>query len=98
MTAKEARALAEQGCYDKKIKPIYNYVLQKIRNKAMDGEFKLNYPYDGYKPDKPFGNYVSRDIQEQVEAKLTSNGYKCVYKETQDPGHPTDRPITTISW
>lgn len=87
------------------VQKIYEVVKQRIVERAKKGEKCLVYPFDGIDKEgndrngmRAYYDKISEDKKTTVIGMFTDNGFKWVYKASQDPGSPGDRPLEEFRW
>ncbi len=90
--AAEAKALTEKAMGVVNVDPLFNFIMAEVEKAASQGKNSIIYPFDQY-PDE-----VPSRVRTAVRKRFEAAEFTWEHRDTQDPGHPCDRPIDTISW
>lgn len=95
MNAIEARAIVNRSAENVDITPYLTKIYDKITEYAKLGQTSMNFDDYRFIPDVHFRSEICKAVRSQ----LRKDGYKIVYHEDPDPGHPCSTGGgETISW
>ena len=78
------------------IKPYIAHIERKIKFAAKCGKREINHPFS--RDGRHCVPHPIPDIKKAVRMAVELNGYTWIDHPDPDPGSPTSRPYTTISW
>lgn len=92
-SARDANAMANQANVKAAILKYMPIIDEKIRQAAFQGRYEIHYAVEDLTIEGE-----REKVIDAITAELRTRGYKVQYVASQDPGHPCDRPNTTVSW
>lgn len=79
-------------------------IVERIKRRAEAGHTELVYPFDRIddvgrlRPDHGGYPHLSQAARNVVTKVMEDRGFRWVYRASQDPGHPGDRPYEAFEW
>lgn len=93
MNAEDARKITNKSLKGLVIEPLLEKIYRRVKESAEVGKHVLRSPFDiNGEP------YLSAEIRAALTTSLRSCGYKVLYHEDPDPGHPCSSKYETLEW